>query len=210
MIIPNRSDLLVLVADKNTEVAVTGLLSRYAALGIRQVAADIRRHPQKDSGSCLGGVDFLQPFAEQYEHALLVFDHEGSSRETEEPVRIEEDLEDRLARTGWGKRASVIVLTPELESWVWSDSPHVERALGWGDSELPLREWLVGRGFLAPGTTKPGRPKEAMEAVLWEVRRPRSSAVYQALAQTVSLNRCSDRAFSKFKSSLTEWFASAR
>lgn len=206
---PNRSDLLVLVADKNMEVAVTALLSRHVALEIRQVAADIRRHPQKDSGSCLGGVSFLQPFAEQYEHALLIFDHEGSSRENEEPSRIEEDLEKQLSRTGWGQRASVIVLTPELESWVWSDSPHVEKALGWVDAGSTLREWLIGRGCLATDERKPGRPKEAMEAVLWKVKKPRSSAIYQALAQTVSVKRCRDRAFGKFKSRLSEWFSAS-
>jgi len=188
---------------------VASLLKRSDALGIRQITTDIRRHPQKDSGSCLGGINFLDPFSGQYEHALLIFDHEGSSRENEEPARIEEDLEKQLSRTGWGQRASVIVLTPELESWVWSDSAHVEKALGWVDAGSTLREWLIGRGFLATDERKPSRPKEAMEAVLWKVKKPRSSAIYQALAQNVSVKRCSDRAFGKFKSRLSEWFSAS-
>jgi len=199
-------DLLVLAADKNMEAAMRGVLLRHHSFGARQITFDIRRHPQKDSGCCLSGVDFLQPFGNQYRYALIVFDHEGSSRENEKPKDIEQDLEAHLSRRGWGKRSAVIVLFPELEAWVWSDSPHVENALGWQGRQPKLRSWLQDAGFLGPGDIKPKHPKEAMEKALWEVRKPRSSAIYQNLAQNVSLSNCEDRAFCKLKSILSEWF----
>jgi hypothetical protein len=204
---PVKKDLLVLVADRNMEAAVAGLLGRPEALGIRSLQVDIRRHPQKDSGCCLAGVKFLQAFASQYLHGLLMFDHAGSSRESESPDAIEADLARQLGKTPWDQRAAVIVVAPELEAWVWSDSPHVETELGWIGRQPNLREWLMARDFLEAGQAKPVRPKEAMEAVLWETRKPRSSAIYQALAEKVSLRTCSDRAFGKLKSVLQGWFA---
>ena len=38
------------------------------------------------------------------------------------------------------------------------------------------------------------------------VRRPRSSALYAALGEKVSVERCSDRAFLKLKTTLRNWF----
>jgi hypothetical protein len=203
---PAKKDLLVLVADGQMKAAVAGLLGRPEALGIRSLQFDIRPHPHKDPGCCLEGVNFLQAFASQYSHGLLMFDHAGSSRESESPETIETDLERQLGETSWDQRAAVIVLAPELEAWVWSDSPHVETELGWIDRQLNLREWLMASGFLEAGQVKPLRPKEAMEAVLWETRKPRSSAIYHALAGKVSLRTCSDRAFGKLKSVLQGWF----
>ena len=53
---------------------------------------------------------------------------------------------------------------------------------------------------------KPVRPKEAAEAALRKVRRPRSSNIYRKLAEVVSLQLCTDPAFLKLKSILQNWF----
>lgn len=61
--------------------------------------------------------------------------------------------------------------------------------------------------FLLSDGSKPERPKEAMEQALRMVRLPRSSALYRQLAQQVSLARCTDASFLKFKALLQNWFA---
>lgn len=43
----SKKDLIVLVADKDMEHALKGLLARPAALGIRSVNADILVHPHQ-------------------------------------------------------------------------------------------------------------------------------------------------------------------
>jgi hypothetical protein len=63
------------------------------------------------------------------------------------------------------------------------------------------------RGFLEEDELKPARPKEALEAALRVVRVPRSSAIYKALAEKVSLSRCTDPAFLKLKTVLQQWFS---
>jgi len=199
-------DLIVLVADKNMKAAVHGLLSRCRSREIRSVDAEVVTHPQKDSGCYNNGAEYLSVFRGQYTHALLMLDREGCGRDQSEAVAIERDLESRFLSAGWGGGARAIVFDPELEIWVWSGSPRVGECLGWNNPDTSLKEWLLTRGYLSPGHLKPIRPKEAVEAVLYECRIPRSSAIYQRLAETVSLRGCTDRAFVKFRSTLHDWF----
>jgi hypothetical protein len=111
-----------------------------------------------------------------------------------------------LSQNGWGQRTSAIVIDPELEIWVWSDSPHVDEVLGWSGRQPDLRTWLTQRGSITDRNGKPNLPKEATEAALKEVRKPRSSSIYQQLAEKVSLGRCVDPAFIKLKNTLQSWF----
>ena len=202
-----QEDLIVLTADANMEAAVRGILQQHGKLGIRQVQANVRRHPQRDPGCRVAGVEFLAPFKNQYSHALLMFDHEGCGEENTLAVNLETQLTRALANDGWDDRAKAIVLVPELEIWVWSDSPHVDAALGWHGREPNLRQWLVDEHFLIQGQSKPERPKEAMEAALRLVKKPRSSARYADLAAKVGFNRCTDQAFVGLKSILQTWFS---
>ncbi len=152
---------------------------------------------------------FLQSFIGQYRYALVLLDHEGCGREETDRLELETELEGRLAEAGWRGRAAAVVIAPELEIWVWSDSPHVDRVLGWREEGRPLRDWLVQRGYLMPGQVKPSRPKEAVEEILRTVRLPRSSSLYNQLARTVSLEKCVDPAFAKLRRCLSEWFPAA-
>lgn len=137
--------------------------------------------------------------------ALVLLDREGSGKETLSREEMEADIEHRLAISGWGDRAVAVVFDPELEIWVWSDSPQVDEVLGWGARTPNLRTWLVEKVWLQPGEIKPARPKEALEDVLRQVRRARSSAIYLELAQKVSFQKCTDPAFLKLKHYLQDW-----
>jgi hypothetical protein len=135
-----------------------------------------------------------------------MFDYEGCGTVSISPGLLEQQIENDLARAGWPERCAVVVIDPELEIWVWSDSPHVDEELGWRGRTPTLRLWMETRGFWPTGQAKPRRPKEALEAALHEVRKPRSSAIYQSLAEKVSLVRCEDRAFRRFRDILSKWF----
>ena len=201
-----QRDILFLVADRNTEAAVRGLLSRPRSLAIRSVEAVIRTHPEKDPGCYLRGHDFLRAFCNRYAHGIVIFDREGCGNEAQSREALETEVEKRLAKNGWADRAKVIVIDPELESWVWSDSPEVAEALGWAGRSPALRPWLTEKGFLQEIESKPYHPKEAVEAALRRVRKPRSSAIYRELAESVSFRRCIDPAFEKLTATLRAWF----
>jgi hypothetical protein len=198
-------NLVLLVPDKNIEASLKGLLSRPQALGIRPVTFDLYVHPERDPGCLRRGQDFLRPFVHQYERAMVLLDCEGCGRKEDRSV-LESDLEGQLDSSGWGDRAAAVVIAPELESWVWSDSPRVDRALGWERNDLSLRDWLREKGFLASDAIKPARPKEAVELTLRNLRTPRSSSIYFELARSVSTERCTDPAFEKLRRCLREWF----
>jgi hypothetical protein len=199
-------DLVALVADKNTEYAVRGSLERSMSLGIRPVVYDLFIHPRRDPGCLNEAHDFLRPMAVGYTHALVLFDREGCGREQELPDVLADGVRERLARNGWSARAEVVVLDPELEVWVWCDSPHVAACLGWANRQPALRDWLVANSHWPSNASKPPRPKEAMEAALRQVRKPRSSAIYLELAQRVSLQGHAEPAFQRFVRALQRWF----
>ncbi len=200
-----RKDLIVLVADKSMEEAVEGVLSRPPSLGIQSIRWEIFRHPEKDAGCRAHGIAFLEPHVRSYRHALLMFDREGCGDETT-PVENLEEILRRDLRSIWADRADVVIIEPELDIWVWSDSPRVDEIIGWPAGAPSLRPWLESKGFLPPGRTKPERPKEALEAVLYEIRKPYSASLYGELAKHVSLKRCEDSAFLNFKHILQRWF----
>lgn len=199
-------DLVCLVADKNMEQTLLGLLNRPEALGIRAPSFDLFVHEERDPGCCHHGAEFLRAFSSRYRHALLLFDYEGCGQENVPSKDLELQLESQLRRNGWDDRARVIAIEPELEAWVWSDSPEVDAILGWSGRIPDLRSWLEQEGWLTRSASKPERPKEAVEAALYKVRQPRSSATYRKLAEGVSLRRCQDRKFARLKRSLRRWF----
>jgi hypothetical protein len=201
-----EKDLVVLTADKDAEFAIRGVLSRPQALGIRRPSADFFRHPEKDPGILCRAHTFLQPFVADHAHALVVMDREGCGQERLEREALEARIEGALRDTGWADRAAAVVPDPELEIWVWSDSPHVEEVLGWRGREPALRDWLVSKGYVQDAAAKPARPKEVLEEALYAVRQPKSSAIFDQLARQVSLSRCRDAAFLRLKDTLNRWF----
>lgn len=204
------SDLVVLTADKNMKFAIQGLLSRPEALTIRPVSSVFFIHPESDPGCLLHADDFLRPFIKRIAHAVVMFDREGCEKEKNTRDELETEVVTALSRTGWEDRATAVVIDPELENWVFSDSAEVDTAMGWKGKIPPLRTWLESRNFLAADRTKPSRPKEAMEAALRHARMPRSSSIYGQLAARVAIGRCSDSAFKKLTSTLQAWFPASR
>lgn len=200
------TDLLILVPDKNTEAAIAGILSRPEALSIPSVNFKILVHPEKDPGCRLHGHELLRLYQNRFGYTMMLFDREGCGLEAKSRDQLEAECEDRLNKSGWADRSAVICLDPEIDIWIWSSSSHVDRILGWDGRHPPLREWLPANGFPLDNFQKPHRPKEALEAALREVRKPRSSSVYSAIARSVSFKHCSNPPFLKLRHILGEWF----
>ncbi len=203
-------DLVVLTACKDQRVALETLLSKRAAdLGIHPVRATYLVDPNKDPG-CRGAPDrILRQYLRSAHRALVVFDREGSGRETRSPDQLEEDVSGILAANGWEDRGAAVVLDPELEQWVWSDSSHVDRILGWRGRTPPLRDWLVSAGWVDGAATKPARPKDAFRAAIRQTRQQLSSSLFGDLAESVNFSRCQDRSFLRLRAILQDWFPAA-
>ena len=199
-------DLIVLVPGKDESAALEAMFARREAIGIRPLRYKIERHEERDPGCRLQAPVYLRSAITQFDHAIVMFDREGCGREQMTRVELEKDLESRLATSGWGDRAAAIVIDPELENWIWSDSPRVDDVLGWRGRTPTLRQWLQDQRMLAEGQTKPPRPKEATTAAMKKVMKRRTSDIYTEIASCVSLTRCVDPAFLKLLGVLRGWF----
>ena len=206
---PARKDLAVLVADAQMASALRGLLTRGRSLQLRDVSFDIWVHPAHDPGCFRRGHDLLRPFTRQYHHALIIHDREGCGRDDASREVLESDIESRLASSGWDDRAAAVVIDPELEVWVWSESPEVAAVLGWTGRQTTLAQWLDQNGYCTLGQGKPSTPKKVLDEALQIAGKHRSSSIFRQLAERVSVHRCGDRAFLKLKALLQTWFASS-
>jgi len=100
----------------------------------------------------------------------------------------------------------VFVLEPEVERWIWCDPSRLLQEVRWPPEHGHVLEWL---GQEAPACVKEGRvvrPKEALDAVLRAVGRPRSSSLFDTLGKTMSIHRCSDAEFRRMAAQLRAWF----
>jgi hypothetical protein len=209
------NDLLFFVADRNMREAVAGLLERdqiHRIIGCRAFSFDPRRdikvaEGQNDPGLFVRANELLRPLAPEYAHAVVIVDEEwiGSPG----AAAIEQKLRGHLDDAGWLNENSLgLVVSPEADVWLWSDSPHSATALGWVSWDV-LRPRLEAQGFLTVGDTKPERPKEAAE---WALRNspgkkaPRSSAIYRQVSSRVSIQRCEDDALARLLNALRAWF----
>jgi hypothetical protein len=203
-----KKDLIVLCADKKIESTITALLGRLQAIEIRPITYEIKVHTGRDPGCYHQARDFLKPLRIAFAHALVVFDKEWEGFSSQKTSTLEENVRTALY-VDWGDDAGVVVLDPELEVWVWSDSPHVSEALGWRGTTETLREWLKSQGLWDEGRSKPQDPKRAVERVKTQTRIPWTAAVCKTLAEKVSIERCSDGSFSRFRCLLSTWFKKA-
>lgn len=205
-VVSTPRDLVVLVADKDMEETVKGLLSRPKSLTMREIDYEVFRHPYRDAGCRSQCHEFLRSFHKQFQHGLVMFDLEGCGWETKTAEEIERAIEERLSKNGWDDRAGTVVLDPELEIWIWSNSSEVDRVCGWSGQIPSLRQWLEDEEMLQPQELKPKRPKEAFRSALRAVRKQPSSALFRQLAAQVGLRNCEDRSFRKMTRLLRDWF----
>lgn len=149
-------DCLFLVADKNMEGMLKGFFSRDAfhhAVGCGHFDLDIRQdllvaHGQNDPGLYTRANEFLQPYAGTHRHAVVIVDAEWDGSPGAEA--ISQRLIEHLSNAGWPADCGcAVVIDPELENWLWQDSPHVCTALGFDGTFSELRTTLESQGFLA-------------------------------------------------------------
>jgi hypothetical protein len=197
-------DLLLLVPDKNTQFALKGALVRHEALGIHPIEFDFLVHSGRDGGVRSNGATLASLKRNQFKHLLMIFDHEGSGAESTSVSDLTRELEIQLD-CHWGSNAHVIVIEPEVDVWMWGSDNVLSQLLKW-NSNISIREWLHDKGYRTDQNDKPLRPKEAMEEVLKLLKEPRSSSLYEKIAQRLSLPRCKDPAFVRLHKILQRWF----
>ena len=199
-------DLIVLVADKNMEFTLRGILERIPNVeNIESLNFDIYSHPGHDPVIYNDSHDLLRGLTNSYRYCIAILDHEGSGQENRDNAEVESDIENNLSVNGWNERCCAVAISPELENWIWVNSTHLHEAVSW-QQQTDIYQWLVDKGFNNENSNKPEKPKEAFEAVLELSNTPRSSAIYYEITNRASYRNCTDPAFNKFIETIRKWF----
>lgn len=200
--------IIFLVADKNMEFLMRGLLPRIPVVEhIESFEFERFIHPYRDPGVFQEAHEFLRSFSSTFNHAVVMLDRMGSGQEAMPRQEIEHTLEQRLSKTGWGnERACALCIDPEIENWVWVAGARMQAAIGWADTK-GIYDWLHENTLKQPGDIKPTQPKEAFESALRYCKTPRSSSIYKQIAAEASYKNCQDEAFLKMLKCLKLWLS---
>ena len=198
-------DLVILRADKDIEFTLRGLFRGPKRIGVAPIEPEFYRHEHRDPGCYHEGAEFLSRFARDTLHGLVVFDRKWQGAPSQKADELARIVEAKL-KHHWRDRARCIVIDPEIESWMWVDSPTMESILGWGASSPRLRAWLEAEGLWPSGEAKPSDPKLAFEEAARAIRRKPSSALFRAIAEDVDPSGCTDHAFRRMVKILRRWF----
>src|ERR1041384_5208766 len=211
---PTMRDCFFIVADANMEYTLRGMQMR-DRFDLTLQCRTFEFDPRQDLFVAVGDNDpgllqriesYVRPVRTSHRHLVVMIDAEWSG--SPGAAAIGSQILEACERSGWRKHDVVAtVLDPELEVWIWQDSPIVERVLGYQGSSL--RQDLASSGAWPPERNKPPRPKETLEAELRRRRIPRSSALYYKIAQQISVKRCVDPAFVELRAALQRWFPPA-
>jgi hypothetical protein len=200
--------LVVLTADKSMRLCVEAILARARELDLCLASDDyqVLADGHCDPGVFRMGHESLRSQLKQYRFAILMCDRVGAGAGTMTREGMEAQMEGRLGQNGWQGRSAAIVIEPELENWIWTDSTDLDSLLGWQGRQPALREWLRLEGYLHAGQLKPLEPKECLDKALRLVGGKRDGALFQKIASRVNLGRCTDPAFTKLLATLRTWF----
>jgi hypothetical protein len=116
------------------------------ALGCGPIEVDLTQDiivaPNRDPQVYRLAHELLGPFRKSHAHAVVMLDNAWDGSPGGEAIR--DGVGGRMQQS-WGIHDhKVIVLDPELEAWVWQESPHVATALG---CPPEFRELLEVRGL---------------------------------------------------------------
>jgi hypothetical protein len=143
--------------------------------------------------------ELLRPYLSSHARAVVMLDNAWDGSPGADAIR--DEVTKRLAGP-WAEHA-VIVIDPELETWIWQDNPHVAAALG---CPPEFRGLLERSGHWPAGLAKPPDPKAALVHLRDRHRADRSKAVFRRLAAKISVKGCVDPAFLQLRDTLRDWF----
>lgn len=171
---------------------------------------DIFQDPMiTDPDTCWEAHEHLDSYRATHERALIVLDEQWDPSPGAEEIC--EMIEGNMRKSGWEReRFEVIVISPELEAWMWQENnPNVADAFRYrGDP--PLRKRLQEDGLWPDGVPKPSDPKEAVRRARIYGKSVSIPVIFKGICSRVSVKGCKDPAFLKMVAALQRWFPPER
>jgi len=203
-------DLLVYTADADALALMRSVLGRPDALGIRAIAFDIERHPQRDAGMVQSGAELARMKKGGYDKALLLWDFAGCGREHRMSAQeLEIEVQARLDSYSWSGRSATTALVPEVEVWLWYCEPALAKHCGVTvDAIGPCLNAFAVKQGKSLETLKQEQPKELFEHLMREhLRRTISPRDFEEIGQQASIKRLREcPSFDRIVGILQGWF----
>ena len=205
-------DCVFFVADKTMRETFLGFLSREdraSQLGCGQFSFNPAEDlffatGQNDPGLFTRAAELVQVFRRTHHKVVIVLDCDWDGSPGQ--AAIISQIEEHLMTSGWAReRILVIAIEPELEQWIWQDSPILDDELRHAGPDS-LRAALDARGLWPAHLPKPPSPKEIFNQIRHENRVKKSSSVFKRIAATVPVGACQDSEFHKLAAQLRSWF----
>jgi hypothetical protein len=159
-------DVVFLVADDAMRQMLCGFLERphcHRSLGCGTFAFDEREDlvvaAFRDPDVYGRARELLSPYQARHRYAVAMLDRAWEGSPGAEAIRAEVGGALNLA---WAGRSAVIAIEPELEAWIWQDSPHVAVAF---KCRADFRDVLRRSGHWPAEANKPPDPKAALEVL---------------------------------------------
>ncbi|MEV6763885.1 hypothetical protein AB0N16_25270 [Streptomyces sp. NPDC051105] len=204
-----RRDVVFLVADGGMQQMLDGYLGReYAHRGLGCASfdfdplEDIVVAPRCDPevyGHHRGLLSFYQ---ETHRRAIVMIDEKWEGSPGADAITAHIEL--GMAKDWEAGSFAVIVLKPELESWLWQENnPNIAREL-----RIPsdYRQILEKTGHWPTDSRKPVLPKKALEHMKKHHGADQSNAAFRRLTASISVKGCVDPAFTLLRDTLCAWF----
>jgi Domain of unknown function (DUF4276) len=210
-------DCIFLVADSHMEAAFNGFLTRqqfHLSLGTGVFEFDpnqdmIQATGKNDPGVYGSAHQYLSFYQKSHRYAVIALDKQWDGSPGVE--KIEQTIAHNMQISGWETdRFVVIVIDPELESWILQDSSMLIQLfkLDVGGDTSP-KSWLVKQNAWEVAEPKATDPKTALEKLLKQSTAQKisiSAANYKKITSAITVRHCIDPAFHKLKSTLQTWF----
>ena len=203
-------DLLVYLADADALAFLRSILQKPRALSTRDFSFEILRHPLRDAGMVQSGAELARMKKREYSKALLVWDHHGSGQDHKmSPTEAVTKMQEKLDLYTWSNNSAVVVLSPELEQWLWYCESALCTYLKIEDKVLT--RWIKERADTlnsTPDELIARQPKELFEHIMRDkVKRtisPKDFEEIGKLSSVKSLLNCAS--FRELYDALGDWF----
>jgi phenylpyruvate tautomerase PptA (4-oxalocrotonate tautomerase family) len=207
-----KRDCVFFLADKTMRETFLGFLEREdreRELGCGNFSFDPAEDlffaaGQNDPGLNKRAAALLDVFLHSHKKAVVVLDCEWEGSPGQ--AQIIHNITRQLHESGWKPEdVIVIAIDPELEQWIWQDSPVLAEELRIDDSQ-GLKSVLNQRGLWPQEAAKPPSPKALFDQLRRENNVKMSSAIFKRIATKVPVSQCQDSEFRRLTAKLREWF----
>ena len=144
----------------------------------------------------------------EFQKVILLWDYHGSG-ESKPPAQSRDAIRLRLRQVTWEDRSEAVVVSPEIEEWLWRAPAALARYLGINDAKLQQYvDSFAGKRNTDGDGCKASYPKELFEYCLYQTRRrkPLPEDFKQIAARANLLAWQASPTFGGFIEVLRVWF----